>query len=113
MVDDTWLQLVRIARDAGDVSSLLPPGVKSLYDAPHLFVDALRTALYFLSFEELEKHERPPKKYWLNNDKMNQWWADVEANRRSKSGNPGGESYQSMPENELLKQAFVGRNFRG
>lgn len=112
MVDDAWLGLVRIARDAGDVSSLLPPGVKSLYDAPHLFVEAIRAALYFLSFEELQDEERPPKKYWLNGDKMKQWWADVKSNRKRKIGGDGGD-YQSMPENELLKQAFVGRNFRG
>lgn len=111
MVDDAWLNLVRIARDSGDVSSLLPPGVKSLYNAPHLFVEAVRMALFFLSFEEYPKEERPPKKIWLDADKMQAWWEQVEINRRSKTD--GGGDFQSMPQNALLKDLFVGSRRRG
>lgn len=110
MVDDGWLALVRIARDSGDVSSLLPPGVKSLYDAPHIFVEAVRRGLYYLSFEEYPEEERPPKKIWLDNDKMKLWWDEVKINRKNKQ--KGGGDYQSMPQNEFLKEAFRGRAFR-
>jgi hypothetical protein len=111
MVDDAWLSLVRIARDCGDVSSLLPPGVKSLYDAPHLFVQAVRRALQYLSFDELAEEERPPKKIWLDNDKMTEWFDSVKRNRKSKANGQG--DFQNMPENEALRDIFKGRGFRG
>jgi hypothetical protein len=110
-VDDGWLAIVRIARDCGDVSSLLPAGVRSLYDAPYLFVEAVKVALFFLSFEELAVEERPPKRIWLDNDKMAQWWADVKASRDAKYKGRG--DYQSMPENQALRDIFKGRGFRG
>lgn len=111
MVDDGWLTLVRIARDSGDVSSLLPPGVRSLYDAPHQFVEAVRLALWFLSFEELPGEEQPPKRIWLNAEKMQAWWAEVRRNRERKMKGEG--DYQSMPENQALRDIFKGRGFRG
>lgn len=111
MVDDAWLSLVRIARDCGDVSSLLPPGVKSLADAPHLFVTAVRRALYYLSFDELAPEERPPKRIWLDTEKLNEHMEAVIRNRKSKAKGEG--DYQGMPENEALREIFRGRGFRG
>lgn len=111
MVDDGWLTLVRIARDSGDVSSLLPPGVTSLYDAPHIFVEAVRAALTFLRFEELPEEEQPPKHIWLDGEKMTAWQAKVKSNRNSKMN--GGGDYLSMPENQMLREIFRGHGFRG
>jgi hypothetical protein len=110
MVDDAWLALVRMARDAGDVSSLLPPGVKSMYDAPHVFVVAVTRALQFLKFEELPEEERPPKWMWLDNERMTRWWDEVRLNRRSKTGAP---NVPDMERNELMGEFFKGVKFRG
>lgn len=111
MVDDAWLSLVQIARDCGDVSSLLPPGVKSLSDAPWLFVQAVRRALQYLSFGELAEEEQPPRKLWEDDSKLKDWFDEVKRNRKSKSKGEG--DYQSMPENEALREIFKGRGFRG
>lgn len=111
MVDDAWLSLVQIARDCGDVSSLLPPGVKALSDAPWLFVQAVRRALQYLSFSELLDEEQPPKKIWEDDDKLKEWFDTVKRNRKSKAEGKG--DYQGMPENEALRDIFQGKGFRG
>jgi hypothetical protein len=110
-VDDAWLALVRIARDAGDVSSLLPPGVKSLYDAPHMFVVAVKQALQFISFEELPTEERPPKWIWLDNERMTRWWDEVKLNRQNKNNGLG--DFSQMERNQFMDVAFKGVKFRG
>jgi len=111
MVDDAWLGLVRVAHDAGDVSSLLPPGVEHLYDAPYNLVEAIRMAMFFNGFVEYPEKERPPKKIWLDTEKMESWWREVKANR--KSGNKDGANYNDMPRNAMLDEMFTGRKFRG
>lgn len=64
-------------------------------------------ALHFLSFEELPLKERPPKKMWLDPDKMKLWFDEVKANREAEAKDGG--DYQSMPQNQLLKEIFGGR----
>lgn len=105
MLDEGWLETVRIARDCGDISSLFPPGVTRLVDLPHTLHTAIRTALYFLKFEELPKDERPPKHYWLDGEKMTTWWREVEQRREDKMKGDG--AIHDMPSNEdVLKQVF-------
>jgi hypothetical protein len=105
-VDEAWLNTVRIARDCGDISSLLPPGVTSLLDCPFPLWESIRLALYFLSFEELESKERPPKHIWLDADRMTAHWAEVKRNREARTN--GGIDTSGMDENPLLKQ-MMGR----
>lgn len=104
-MDETWLDTVRIARDCGDISSLFPPGVTRLCDLPHTLHRAIRMALYFLSFDNIiEKEDKPPKRIWLDGEKMEEWWRQVEARRES----PDGREVSKMPQNELLKEMFPG-----
>lgn len=91
---------MRLARDAGDISSLFPTGVHSLVDAPHVFVQALSQALYYLSFENLPEHERPPKAIWLDSDKMESFSAMVQENR---AAGRHGFDLAGMPQNEHAK----------
>jgi hypothetical protein len=65
------------------VSALLPDGI-SLADAPFNLANAIRMALVFLSFEEHELKDRPPKSIWLDNDALEAHWAAVR--RRWKAG---------------------------
>ncbi len=102
MQDETWLETVRIARDCGDISSLFPAGITRLWDLPHPLFTAIRMALYFLKFEELESKERPPKKIWLDGEKMTMWWAEVKASRESEAKGEG--STMDMPINSLAAQ---------
>lgn len=106
-MDEEWLNTVRLARDIGDISSLFPPGITRVYDLPFTIFNAIRMALYYLTFEELEEKEKPPKKIWLDADRMKQWAAEVKANRESRAKGEG--DTMSMPQNDLLKQ-MLGRS---
>jgi hypothetical protein len=97
MTSSAWLQTVRIARDCGDISCLFPPGVKSIVELPYTLFNAIHMALYFLSFEELPKEERPPKRIWLNADLMEAHWEAVTRMRRDRSK---GEDISDLPQNE-------------
>lgn len=98
---------MRLARDIGDISSIFPPGISRLYDLPFTIFNAIRYALHFLAFEELPREERPPKKIWLDGERMTEWWREVEENRKRKFGGEG--DTMSMPQNALLKQ-MLGRD---
>lgn len=102
MVDDMWLETVRMARDCGDISSLFPAGITRLWDLPHTLFTAIRMALGFLKFEELDPKERPPKKIWLDGDKMTMWWAEVKASREAEAKGEG--STMDMPSNALVAE---------
>jgi hypothetical protein len=103
---------VRIARDFGTVSELFPPGVANVRDLPWRLFDAIRMALVFIGFEELEKEERPPKKIWLDDEKLEAWFQQVEKNRERKYGGKGkgdsdetleGESVQNRAAESLIR----------
>jgi hypothetical protein len=100
-----WLDTVRIARDLGDVSALLPEGVRSLADAPYPVHDAIVAALHFLKYEELPKDEQPPKRIWFDGEAMQQWVANVERRRKEKySGKdePSGPTEENDAADDLL-----------
>lgn len=107
MVDEAWLNTVRIARDCGNISSLFPDGIARLWDLPHTLHTAVRMALYFLKFEEIPHDEdRPPKKYWLDADRMKQWWTEVRQAQEERA--KGGTATRDMPQNAVLKEIFPG-----
>jgi len=96
---------VRIARDAGDISSLFPAGIDSLADLPFNIFNLIAGALYFISFEELPKEERPRKSIWLDADLMEKHWAYVEALREDRIK---GNDTSHMPRNSLIDELIVG-----
>jgi hypothetical protein len=73
---------VRIARDLGDVSLILPPACKTLADAPYSFAHALKAALRFLSFEEMMPDDVPPRNIWLDGRRLKEHFADLRAKHR-------------------------------
>lgn len=103
MVDDAWLGLVRAAEAAGDMSSLFPPGIEKLYDLPFTIHHAILAALNYLSFNELPKDERPPRWMWLDGEKLDEWFKDVERLRDQKYG--GGD--QSRMEKSNLRDKLI------
>lgn len=80
------MDYVRFARDCGDLTILYPPGIEHARDLPFTIFDAIKFALYWLSFEELEKEERPPKDIWLDAKLMSRWFKAVNKRRREKYG---------------------------
>lgn len=106
MTDGVWLNTVRIARDIGDISSLFPPGITGVVDLPYTLHEAIRMALTFLSFEQLPSDEQPPKKIWLDGDRMEAHWSAVTQAREDKAKGRG--DLNSMPKNDLVKSMLVG-----
>lgn len=104
-MDETWLSLVRVARDAGDVSSLFPPGIQRLTDLPYTHHRAIVAALGFLQFEELKEEERPPQHIWLDGEKMKAWWDEVKRNRKAEAEGHGDLS--KMDKNPLLAKLRI------
>ncbi len=73
------------------MSQLLPEGIDHLGDAPYTLHNAILIALRILDYEGLPTEERPPKRIWLDNEKLNKHWKQVEATRRKKYGIKGDE----------------------
>lgn len=69
---------------------LLPFGVTSIVDLPYSVFESLRLALVFISYDELESEERPPKSIWFEPDELKKHWKAVERRRKQKwSAKPG------------------------
>lgn len=88
MTDEAWIDTVRLARDMGDVSQLLPTGIRSLRDIPHTLLTRIRNAMVYLSFETLEEDDMPPRSIWADGGKLKDWFASVKAKheRRARDG---------------------------
>lgn len=63
------------------MSELFPPGVENVRDLPWRWFEAIRMAMFFLSFDELAEEERPPKKIWLDTDALSAWFENVKRKR--------------------------------
>lgn len=99
---------MRVARDLNAVSSLIPEH-HDLRDLPYPLFEALRHALIFLSFDELPEDERPPKRIWLDGERMREWMEDVR--RRRKQRYEGGDSNREVEDpvqNEAARGLVVG-----
>lgn len=60
------------------MSQLLPNGL-TLFNAPYTFLEAIKTTLVFLSWQEnLERKYQPPKRIWLDGKKLDEWFKKVE-----------------------------------
>jgi hypothetical protein len=105
------LDTVRIARDFGTVSELLPAGL-SLLDAPFPIVGAIRMATVFISWREnLPSKEQPPKSIWLDGNKLESWFKDVEAKREAEMKGKGDKDHPEwdgeMKSNDAIKFMLV------
>lgn len=97
---------MRLARDAGDISSIFPPGITRLIDLPYTIHDALLSALGFLSFDELPEKERPPKRIWLDGEKLDAWFAEVKRVREAEIAGHGDQG--AMERNGLVDRLLIG-----
>lgn len=92
------------------MSSLFPPGIDHLADLPHTFFDAIRQAFSILSWEELPDEERPPKRIWLDSEKLSLHFARVKRDRERKYGlKPGEQDGGPMEESGLVDDLVIGR----
>lgn len=78
-------------------------------DLPYTIFNLIVNGLYFVSFEELPKEERPRKSIWLDKELMAEHWREVERMREDKMK---GNDTSKMTRNALVDQLFV-RDRRG
>lgn len=98
---------MRIARDLGTVSQVLPEGV-TLADCPYHIHDAISKALLFLSFsEELAEDERPPKRIWLDGEALSEWFEGVKRMRKEKYGEGGSSEIENAKVNDATRSLIV------
>jgi hypothetical protein len=77
---------VRLARDMGTVRELFPEGVGHLLDLPYVLFDAIQRALMILGWHEnLLEEEQPPRRIWADNERLNEWFADVKRKRKQEA----------------------------
>lgn len=55
-----------------------------MLDVPYPLHRAIRSALIFLSFEELPPEDMPPRRMWLDGKSLNAWFADVRRRQKDK-----------------------------
>lgn len=104
-MDEAWLSLVRLARDLGDISSLLPPGITRLTECPYTISNSILAALGFLSFDELPEDERPPKRIWLDSKAMKAHWGEIKRLRKAKLDGHGDQG--EMSKNALKDRLLI------
>lgn len=71
-----------------------------------MLVDAIRSALLYLSFDELEADERPPRRFWRNPDKLGEWF-DAVKRRRDQKYAPPDQQIDDPVENELAREMLA------
>lgn len=98
---------MRIARDFGTVRELYPPGIDDLRELPYPWFNAIRQALHFLSFEELEPKYRPKKSIWLEPDLLKEHFEWVEAARKEEYGNSE-ETIEDPVQNGAAADLLIG-----
>lgn len=72
-------------------------------DLPHTLFTAIRLGLTFLSFEELPEEEQPPKRIWMDNERLHEWFNAVKKRRDEKYGDGGSKSIEDPVQNDAAK----------
>lgn len=86
---------------------LFPAGVTDLRELPYPWFDAIRRAIQFLSFDELDKEERPPKSIWLDADRLKEHFEWVELRRKEKYSGKD-QTIEDPVSNDAAKAMVVG-----
>lgn len=85
------------------MSELLPDGISELADCPHPFFAAIKRALLFLSFEELPKDEQPPRRIWLDDERLVAHFERVQRDRDAKWNTDGPRAIDDPVQNDAAR----------
>lgn len=82
-------------------------------DCPYTVFEAIRVGGIFVSWDELDEDERPPKRIWLDGDRLEEWWLHVKRRREEKYGSGGSSSswdtsIEDPVENSAARSLIVG-----
>lgn len=102
------MDTLRIARDFGTVSAILPEGCTGLFDAPFTFVESVRVGLAYLKFQELPEDEAPPRNIWDRPDMLDEHFAAVRAKQRRKFGGKDDDEIEDPRDNGAASMLLVG-----
>lgn len=98
------MDTVRLARDLGDVSGLLPTGILSLREIPFQLLQAIKQALIYLSFEEWGD-DAPPRSIWTDPGRVNDHFEEI---RRRGKERADGREIESPQQNDALRMMVAG-----
>lgn len=98
---------MRIARDFGDVSQVLPEGI-TLKDVPFQLFDAIRQGLVFLSFQEYPEDERPDRKIWNDPEALEEHFKVVKKKREEMMDPNKSGPIEDPVDNAAAKGLLVG-----
>jgi hypothetical protein len=76
-------------------------------DCPHTLFTAIRVALMVISFDELPEDERPARRIWLDNDRLEAWFKEVKRRRDEKYGGKSRE-IEDPVQNDAARALIVG-----
>lgn len=85
MTGDAWIDTVRIAQDFGGITTLLPPGVSALLEAPWPLLQAVRFAQMVISWDQLEDKDRPPRRIWQDQPALRAHMDRLKRDRRERA----------------------------
>lgn len=91
------------------MSVLFPDGISNIVDLPFHIHDAISQGMSYVSFDELESEERPPKSIWLDQDKLGHWFDAVSKRRKEKYG--GGKDDKTIEDpvqNDAVSMLIAG-----
>ena len=91
------------------MSSLFPPGITHAADLPYHLHDAISKGLAFAGFDELPSEERPPRRIWLDDEKLGAWFEKVTKLRKEKYGTDDAKEIDDPVENAAAEGLIVGR----
>lgn len=89
------------------MSVLFPEGVHSLTELPHTTFAAIRNALIFLKFQEMEEDEAPPREIWLDDKRLKAHMEMVKRMRRAKYGGDEGDIRDVPIEGPVERNAIM------
>ncbi|GAC1522425.1 MAG: hypothetical protein NVS3B1_07780 [Marmoricola sp.] len=89
------------------MSQLLPVECEGLADAPYTVVNAISTALAFLSFEEWPREDRPPKRIWFKPEEMESHWQRVKKQMGSGGANDIDRPIEGPAEDNLAARDLI------
>ncbi len=101
---------MRAAADGGDGGALWPVGCERVEDVPYDLARALPHAHRILNwYENVSEDEMPPQWMWPFEEKLEEHFATIKANRESETIEDNSGAETSLTKNEL---ADVGDRFK-
>jgi hypothetical protein len=61
-----------------------------------------------IGFDELEEQERPPRRIWLDNERLSEWFKEIKRKRNERYGGKGSGAIEDPVANDAARSLIVG-----